>query len=388
MRRRGLLRHPNYLGFLDRLRAYTRRVRGTDRGIADITRTCHAGLDAPTLLEDLLARLKAVVPFEAGFIATTDPGTLLFTSAVLAEQSHVMHLPGFLANEYLDDDVLKYSDLARGPKRDGTLNQSTRGELAASPRYRQLLAPMGLGDEFRAAFVAGGSCWGVGCLSRERGDIPFGDDEAAALGRLGPHIAEGLRTALLFDEASGREVGMDGPGVLILSEEDLSVLATTPATGRWLEEIAGDREPRLNGLPSCVLNVVAALRSLESQPVVPRVRVRSHSGRWLVLHASYLSLDPASGSIAVVIEPAQRSEVAPLILQAHGLTERESAVVRLVLVGASTKEIAGALSISEHTVQDHFKSIFNKVGVSSRRDLVVRILNDRHPGFEESLVSR
>jgi DNA-binding CsgD family transcriptional regulator len=362
-------------------------VKGSEQAIADIIRRCHAGLDAPTLLEGLLDRLKTVVPFEAGLIATTDPATLLYTSAVLAEQSHVMHMPGFLANEYLDDDVLKYSDLARGPKRVGLLNQSTRGELAASPRYRELLAPMGLGDELRAAFVAGGFCWGVSCLTRERGDIPFGDDEAAAIGRLSPHIAEGLRTALLFDEASRNEVGIDGPGVLVLAEDDLSVLATTPAAGRWLEEIAGDHEPRLNGLPSCVLNVVAALRSLDSQSVVPRVRVRSRSGRWLALHASHLTLDSANGSIAVVIEPAQRSELAPLVLQAHGLTERESAVVRLVLVGASTKEIARALSISEHTVQDHFKSIFNKVGVGSRRDLVVRILNDRHPGFEDSLPS-
>jgi DNA-binding CsgD family transcriptional regulator len=360
-------------------------VKGAERAMADVIRRCHAGLDAPTLLEDLLDRLKTVVPFEAGLIATTDPATLLYTGAVFAEQSHVMHMPGFLANEYLDDDVLKYSDLARGRKRVGLLNQSTRGELTTSPRYRELLAPMGLGDELRVAFVAGGSCWGVGCLTREGGDIPFGNDEATAIGRLSPHIAEGLRTALLFDEACGDDVGIDGPGVLVMSEDDLSVLATTPAAGRWLEEIVGDHEPRLNGLPSSVLNVVAALRSVESQQVVPRVRVRSRSGRWLVLHASRLSLESASGSIAVVIEPAQRSELAPLVLQVHGLTGRESAVVRLVLVGASTKEIAGALSISEHTVQDHFKSIFNKVGVGSRRDLVVRILNERHPGFEDSL---
>lgn len=357
-----------------------------DWGIAQIIRRCHVGLDASTLLDELLHRLPRVVPFEAGLIATTDPATLLYTGAVLAEQSNVMHLPSFLANEYLDDDVLKHSDLARGPQRVGVLTSSTRGELDTSLRYRELLAPMGLGDELRAAFVAGGSCWGVSCLARERGGLPFGDDEVRAMTRLGPHIAEGLRTALLFDEVSSRESDTEGPGVLILAEDDLSVLASTPAAGRWLEEIVADHEARLKGLPVSVVNVVAVLRSLDSSPTIPRVRVRSRSGRWLVLHASYLSVEPTR-SIAVVIEPAQPSEMAPLILQAHGLTPKESAVVKLVLVGASTKELAEALSISEHTVQDHFKSIFNKVGVGSRRDLIVRVLNDRYPGFAESLPS-
>jgi DNA-binding CsgD family transcriptional regulator len=360
-------------------------VKTADWGIAEIIRRCHAGLDAPTLLEDLLNRLPRVVPFEAGLIATTDPATLLYTSAAFAEQSHVTHLQGFLANEYLDDDVLKYADLANGPKQVGSLTRSTRGELDTSARYRDLLAPMGLEDELRVAFVAGGFCWGVGCLTRERGGPAFGDDEARVMSRLSPHIAEGLRTALLFEQGSGKEAETDGPGVLVLAEEDLSVLASTPAAGHWLEEVAGDHEARFNGLPSSVVNVVAVLRSLDSSPLIPRVRVRSRSGRWLVLHASYLSVEPATRSIAVVIEPAQRSDVAPLILQAHGLTQRESAIVGLVLVGSSTKKIVEALSISEHTVQDHFKSIFRKVGVGTRRDLVARVLNDRFPGFAESL---
>lgn len=355
-----------------------------DWGIAQIIPRCHAGLDASTLLEELLRRLPRLVPFEEGFMATTDPETLLWTGAVLVERSHVIHLPGFLVNEYLEDDVLKYADLTTGPERVGFLTRSTKGELNTSPRYRELLAPMGLGDELRAAFVASESCWGIGCLARESSGLPFRDEEARVMARLGPHIAAGIRTALLIDEASSHGAEADGPGVLVLAEEDLSLLASTPAAGHWLEEISNG-EPRINGLPTCVVNVVAALRRVDSSSMVPRLRVRSRSGRWLVLHASYLSVESSTRSIAVVIEPAKRSEVAPLILEAHGLTPTESAVVKLVLVGASTKEIAATLVISEHTVQDHFKSIFNKLGVGSRRELLVHILNDRHPGLADSL---
>jgi ATP/maltotriose-dependent transcriptional regulator MalT len=50
----------------------------------------------------------------------------------------------------------------------------------------------------------------------------------------------------------------------------------------------------------------------------------------------------------------------------HGLTLRELEVLRLVAAGASNREIAAALVLSEHTVARHLQNIFAKLGVSSR----------------------
>jgi DNA-binding CsgD family transcriptional regulator len=60
-------------------------------------------------------------------------------------------------------------------------------------------------------------------------------------------------------------------------------------------------------------------------------------------------------------------------MSAYGLTEREQDVTRLVLQGNSTAAIAERLVVSAHTVQQHLKSVFDKTGVRSRRDLVGKI---------------
>ena len=76
--------------------------------------------------------------------------------------------------------------------------------------------------------------------------------------------------------------------------------------------------------------------------------------------------DALKGDAALMIR-------ARMIADAHELTERERAVTRLVAHGLATGAIAERLHISPWTVQDHLKSIFEKLGVSTRGELVARV---------------
>jgi DNA-binding CsgD family transcriptional regulator len=111
-------------------------------------------------------------------------------------------------------------------------------------------------------------------------------------------------------------------------------------------------------------------------PAPRRALIRSpkarSGGTWIVLHGTSLV---ASGSrrAAVIVEPAHPARITPLLMSAHGLTEREQEVTRLVLRGDSTAQIADGLVVSPHTVQEHLKKIFEKTGVRSRRELVGKV---------------
>ena len=165
--------------------------------------------------------------------------------------------------------------------------------------------------------------------------------------------------------------------------DDLSIAATTPAGERWIAEIS-DRADLL-ALPEAVQSVVARLRALDRNSrddlggcLVPQTRVRTVSGRWLLIHASRLSGPGACGQTAVMLEPARASEIAPLLLNAYGLTRREAEVAQLILRGVATDRIATTLSISPLTVQRHLKAVFDKTGVGSRRELVARVFAEQY----------
>jgi DNA-binding CsgD family transcriptional regulator len=108
-----------------------------------------------------------------------------------------------------------------------------------------------------------------------------------------------------------------------------------------------------------------------------RPSVRRKPRGLAILHASRLAT-PAGESVAVIIDNASAAEVAPIIMLAYGLSAQERTITGLVCQGMSTVEIANRAGISSNTVQDHLKSVFNKVGVRSRRELVVQILRDHY----------
>ena len=305
---------------------------------------------------------------------TLDPASLLVTSHY--DHGLLSELPAeWLAHEYYEDDFHNLADVACSQRGISTLHEATGGDPSRSRAWRQYVHPYGGEQQLRLALrTQSGEAWGVLALYREPGQPEFDRDEQQLLRAVAPHLAEGARRGLLVGEASQPE-GPDAPGLVVLGD-DWSVQSLTPGVERWLCELPDGDWQAQGKLPPAVLAVAGrALRTAEHRDApgeVALARVLSNQGRWIVLHGASLVADGAR-RVAVIIEPAHPARISSLLMSAYGLTDREQDVTRLVLRGDSTAQIAGALCVSAHTVQQHLKSVFEKTGVRSRRELVGKV---------------
>jgi len=340
-----------------------------ERAIARIAALAHEGLDLVSFWQavepDLARQVRDCHP---ACWFTLDPASLLVTSHYNEEMPELP--PEAFALEYFEDDVHNLASVCRSPSGLSTLHEAAGGDPSASPRWRANMELGGDQELIAALRTPQRDAWGALSLYRAPGAPTFAPDEIAFVGEVAPSLAQGARAALLVAEAREPD-GPDAPGLLVLSDR-WEVESATPGLDALLAELPG-ADPVAGRLPAPVMAVAAqALRSAEGRDVpgeVALARVLSRAGRWVVLHGATLMSDGAR-RVAVILEQAHPARIAPLLMRAYGLTAREQDVTRLVLQGASTAEIADALCVSPHTVQEHLKRIFEKTGVRSRRELV------------------
>ena len=339
-----------------------------------IARLACQGLDLPAFWRASAEVVARVVPhYSSPCWHTLDPASLLVTSHY---QTELPELPAeWLAHEYFEDDVQKFADVARSERGMSTLHEATGGDPSRSPGWRKFIQPLGGDQELLLALrTRSGVAWGLVGLYREPGQPLFSPAELRFLQDVAPYLAEGARRGLLVAEAADPD-GPEAPGLVVLGE-DWSVESFTPGVERWLAELPDSEWEQRGRVPPAVMAVAArALRTAEGPDAPAEIavaRVLSRGGRWVVLHGAPLVAADAR-RVAVIVEPAQPARISSLLMAAYGLTEREQDVTRLVLQGFSTTEIAARLAVSAQTVQQHLKSIFEKTGVHSRRELVGRV---------------
>ncbi len=66
------------------------------------------------------------------------------------------------------------------------------------------------------------------------------------------------------------------------------------------------------------------------------------------------------------------------------LTRREDEICSLVAEGLKNREIAKLLDLSEHTVKNHLFRIFERLGISSRTELILYVLGQRSTAANET----
>ncbi|HXE59020.1 MAG TPA: LuxR C-terminal-related transcriptional regulator [Gemmatimonadales bacterium] len=343
---------------------------------AGAKRACYAGLDALTLREELARRIARAVPVDACALSVADPevGVLTHTVAAGVPPAYTRE---FVLEVYPEHEASLLVALARS---------GVRVTSAVSPECDRLARRHGLGRNLRLVPSVGGALWGAICLMRETGGRGFDDADRRLLARLAPHIARGFRSALLRASPTDAARGGDradgaGTGVVVYDGRGRVVLRDRQAA-RYLDDL-GDPS-RGEVVPTAVGGVLARLRwthrrpgPREDEPLDAALRARGRSGRWYTLRASLAEPNAAGEAYSVVtIGPIGLAERAGLLARLYGLTPREREVLRRLARGESSKQIAAALGISIHTVQDFVDGACAKVGVRGRKALLAKIFFD------------
>ena len=356
-----------------------------ERAVERIAELAERGLDLVTFWQESTEVIAAAVPhYMSPCWFTIDPASLLVTSHY---QTEILELPAeWLAHEYYEDDFHKMADVAVSERGVSTIHEATDGDPSRSTSWNLYVKPYGGDQELLVALrTKSGDPWGVVGIYREPGQPQFDRDDMDFLRTISQGLAEGAQRGLLLGEALDPE-GPESPGLVVL-RDDWTIESFTPGAERWLDELPdGDRDS--GKLPTAILSVAGrALRTAVHEDApgeVALARVLSREGRWIVLHGAAL-LSGEGRRVAVIIEPAHPARISSLLMAAYNLTDREQDVTTLVLRGNSTSQIAERLFVSPSTVQQHLKSVFEKTGVHSRRDLVGKVFFTHYePRFRDN----
>jgi DNA-binding CsgD family transcriptional regulator len=331
-------------------------------------RLSESSLDTEAIQLEAIAELRRVIGFDRWCWPFADPQTLIPLSGV-AEHDYGPRVARSLEIEYSGADVATMGALARRTVPVGSLSAETGRDLAASPRWDEILRPVGIGDEAVLACRDALGCWGWIKAYRDRGDPAFTGDDLDFLAAVGPSLASALRRRIgVTATARGSPTA---PGVIVL-DRDLRAVSWTAEAREWAATLpAASLFAAWDILPPSVYPAAALARS-GSNANETHALERAVDGRWVRIEAA--PLDGEDGDrIAVVLRSAAPSETFELLCRAHALTTRERQVVAALMAGDDTRAITERLVISPHTVQDHLKSVFAKVGVRSRRELLARL---------------
>ena len=353
--------------------------------------------------------LRGMVGFDAHVWLLTDPVTTV-GAAPLAAVPCLPELPALIKAKYATP-INRWTVLQRQASPAGRLHHAADGDLARSRVWREVMSRYGIGDVASAVFADQFGCWGFLDLWRNASRQPFNAADAEFIASVAAPLTTALRQCqarTFAGPAAPRPPGLE-PVVLTL-DDNLRITSRTAASQDWLDVLLPP-EPDERAVPASVYNVAAQLLAAEAgvddHPASTRVHLAD--GLWLTLRAARLGLDeagpepapepgaapepgpgpgpgPAPGqrsrdaaTIVVTIEEASAAERLELFARACGLTVREQELLGLLATGSDTRAMARQMSLSEHTVQDHLKSIFAKTGARDRVTVLSHALGTRTP---------
>lgn len=224
-----------------------------------------------------------------------------------------------------------------------------------------------LGQEDQFSFLLGKRGGDTAAISLNRDRRTFTERERLILTLIRSHLATAYENAKAFTELRNTLATMEradaalGLGRVVVDRSG-RVVSCTDVAARQFETYFGTR--RDESLPDRVarwLTRLEALLAVEGDVPAPHeLLVVEAADKRLVVRV----VVDADRRLLLLQEERARLPIGPLIR--HGLTLRETEVLRWIAAGKTNAETAMILDISAHTVRHHLESIYAKLGVETR----------------------
>lgn len=218
-------------------------------------------------------------------------------------------------------------------------------------------------------------------LHRAEEDGDFSDEELSMAEMLAPHLSATIERVCLIDDLATHQWAVNSlsaelrkPAVVIL-DRDYSILFSNPEAVAILDIDASSDVPS-GRIPEEVIASCESLGDASSRDERGRIEFE-YSCRHGRIGGYVRGYNDERQNVRYIVGFGHQSDevIQPKIYDRFELTPREVDIVRLVCSGMTNPQIADELFISNRTVQNHLRSIYQKVHVHNRTSLINRLIS-------------
>jgi DNA-binding CsgD family transcriptional regulator len=171
---------------------------------------------------------------------------------------------------------------------------------------------------------------------------------------------DGIESGLLLCDLALQPIASDSGALSILRQHD-------------------DYAENGGALPSLPHEIREAIRRGRSADrgagtVLVRIGLHHYRCRFYLIHSVHPALSPAVVAVHLHSVTLNNDDPVKRIVSIYRLTKREQEALGGIALGLTTKELADRMQVSPNTVKSFVRLITVKMGVSSRAEIMVRLL--------------
>lgn len=347
---------------------------------SDIVHLAHKDIMSADVWTDMQTLVSKLIPLDVSVAMFYDPAT---------DKPVRYANNGFDANAYRSYAEYYY---AREPVLPRALAQGTyvwrpedmvaRNVWENTEMYAGFLAPQGLG-QFITSVVkspSGVSVWLR--LMRAGSATPFSERDVQIMRLIQPHLASAYEKAILGAEAEMVRNAIFASfdhtdSAIFVFDEDLRLTYLNNSARALQAQYGEDADAFVARVTIVASNIVKNDLHPLSIEGTPAETTLSVGGRRYAL--AMFPIQPSGSGVYYAMfasDVMHHVQVAcRRAMHAVGLSPREAEICDMLIHGMSNRDIANRMCIAELTVKDHVKSIREKMNVTSRSKILLKLLS-------------